>query len=150
MNNKMNYTVPIYLDSSANINCSENERLVITTEPIKAARKPRPSYSTIGNGMKTRYFESYPYEETLLELNSNESKLYKLILRGYERNTGYSYVDTSGLSASDKSKLSLGYKGLKQKGLVKRVKQKTYLINPTAKIHLQLFDELWEVWNNLK
>ena len=96
--------------------------------------------------METRHFKSYPYEETLLKLTANEAKLFGLILQGYNSNTGYSVVDLSSCTPSEKSELSRGYKALKQRDLVKRVKQKTYLINPTAKIHLNLFDELLAVW----
>lgn len=91
----------------------------------------------------------YPYENVLLDLTANETRLYKLILEAYNYKTGYSFVDTSGETQSVKTELSKGYKGLKSKGLVKRVKQQTYLINPCAKIHLELFDELYAVWNKL-
>lgn len=91
----------------------------------------------------------YPYEKVLLDLTANETRLYKLILEAYNYKTGYSFVDTSNESQSVKTELSKGYKGLKSKGLVKRVKQQTYLINPCAKIHLELFDELYTVWNKL-
>ena len=88
-------------------------------------------------------------EKVLLDLTANETRLYKLILEAYNYKTGYSFVDTSNESQSVKTELSKGYKGLKSKGLVKRVKQQTYLINPCAKIHLELFDELYTVWNKL-
>ena len=99
--------------------------------------------------MSNRNFPSYPYEKTLLELSANEIKLYSLILDAYDLNTGYPIIDTSKVSKSDKVKLSLGYKQLKERGLVKRVKQRTYLINPTAKIHLSLLDDSYTVWNSL-
>lgn len=149
MNNNSYYIPPIYLNSTANINCKPDEQLIITAQKVKPSRKPRPPYTTIGNGMNNRNFPSYPYEKTLLELSANEIKLYSLILDAYDLNTGYSIIDTSKVSKSDKVKLSLGYKQLKERGLVKRVKQRTYLINPTAKIHLNLFDELYETWNSL-
>lgn len=91
----------------------------------------------------------YPYEKVLLDLTANEVRMYKLILDAYDYKTGYSFVDTSNESQSVKTELSKGYKGLKSKGLVKRVKQQTYLINPCAKIHLELFDELYTAWNKL-
>ena len=138
----------IQLDDKANIVCEMGKQLIITTEdPLKTKnKKPRPSWTAIGTGMESRYFKSYPYEETLLKLTANEAKLFGLILQGYNSNTGYSVVDLSSCTPSEKSELSRGYKSLKQRDLVKRTKQKTYLINPTAKIHLNLFDELLAVW----
>lgn len=138
----------IQLDDKASIVCEFGKRIIIQTEdtPKPQNKKPRPSWTAIGNGMETRHFKSYPYEETLLKLTANEAKLFSLILQGYNSNTGYSVVDTAAFSPSEKNKLSLGYKALKQRDLVKRTKQKTYLINPTAKIHLNLFDELLAVW----
>lgn len=135
------------LGNNVNFVCSNDEEIVISTK-IKH-KKPRPSYTTIGNGMKTRHFQSFPYEKVLLDLTANEVRMYKLILDAYNYKTGYSFVDTSNETQSVKTELSKGYKGLKSKGLVKRVKQQTYLINPCAKIHLELFDELYTVWNKL-
>lgn len=91
----------------------------------------------------------YPYEKVLLDLTANESRLYKLILDAYDYKTGYSVVDISQETQSVKTELSKGYKGLLSKGLVKRVRQKVYLINPCAKIHLELFDDLYDVWNKI-
>ena len=138
----------IQLDDKASIVCEMGKQLIITTEDLLKTKnkKPRPSWTAIGTGMESRYFKSYPYEETLLKLTANEAKLFGLILQGYNSNTGYSVVDLSSCTPSEKSELSRGYKALKQRDLVKRTKQKTYLINPTAKIHLNLFDELLAVW----
>ena len=138
----------IQLDDKASIVCEFGKQLIITTEDLSKTKnkKPRPSWTAIGNGMETRHFKSYPYEEALMQFTANEDKMYRLILKNYDYTTGYSVVDTATFSPSEKNKLSLGYKALKQRDLVKRVKQKTYLINPTAKIHLNLFDELLAVW----
>lgn len=140
----------VELEDKAHIVCEYGKKLTITAEDdIKSKpKKPRPAWTAIGTGMTTRHYTSFPYEETLLKLTANEAKMYSLILKAYDRNTGYSIVDLSGFSQSEKNKLSLGYKALKARELVKRVKQKTYLINPTAKIHLSLFDELIAVWEN--
>lgn len=139
----------LQLDDKASIVCEMGKKLVITTEdsPAPQSKKPRPSWTTIGNGMQTRHFKSYPYEETLLKLTANEARMFGLILQNFDSSTGYSVVDLTSCTPAEKSKLSLGYKALKQRDLVKRTKQKTYLINPTAKIHLSLFDELFAVWN---
>ena len=115
--------------------------------PLKLKNTTLPSWKPIGDGVENKHFKSYPYEETLLQLTSNEAALYSLILKGYIHNTGYSYVDLSTYTPSQKTEFSKGYKKLKERNLVKRVKKNTYLINPCAKIHLSLFDDLFEVWN---
>ena len=139
----------LQLDDKASIVCEMGKKLVITTEdsPTPQSKKPRPSWTAIGNGMQTRHFKSYPYEETLLKLTANEARMFGLILQCYNTNTGYAVLDMSTFTHAEKNKLSLGYKALKQRELVKRTKPCTYLINPTAKIHLSLFSELFEVWN---
>ena len=136
------------LGDNASIVCEVGKRIILTTEDNKPPepRKPRPSYTTVGDGMTTRNFKSYPYEKTLLALNTNEARLFDLILSGYDKNTGYSTVDMSACTPSEKTELGKGYKALKQRELVKRLKQKTYLINPCAKIHLTFYDALMEVW----
>lgn len=89
----------------------------------------------------------YPYEETLMSMTANESKMYKLILDNYNFKTGLAVVDTKNLSASDKVALSRGYTELHKRNLVKRVKKFTYLINPDARIHSNLYVELLDLWS---
>lgn len=133
------------------IACAIGDELVITTrEKAKAQRRqPRPSWLAIGTGMETRKFKSYPYEMTLLDLNSNESKMFTLIRQAYNTDTGLSIVDLSSHTPSEKNHLSKGYKALEQRELVKRVKPKVYMINPLAIVNLSLFDELYEQWQTL-
>lgn len=99
--------------------------------------------------INTRKFKSYPYEMTLLDLNSNESKMFTLIRQAYSTATGLSIVDLSTHTPSQKTELSKGYKALEQRELVKRVKPKIYMINPLAIVNLNLFDELYEQWQKL-
>lgn len=133
------------------IACAIGDELVITTrEKAKAQRRqPRPSWLAIGTGMETRKFKSYPYEMTLLDLNSNESKMFTLIRQAYNTDTGLSIVDLSSHTPSQKNELSRGFKALEQRELVKRVKPKVYMINPLAIVNLSLFDELYEQWQTL-
>lgn len=138
------------LDEHASIVCELGKRLILTTEditPIK--KKARPSWTAVGDGMQTRHFKSYPYEMTLLSLTTPEAKLFKLVLEGYNSKTGYSLVDLSQASPSEKVSYSNAYKKLAERELVRRVKKQVYLINPCGKINLNLFDELLDVWNSL-
>ena len=140
----------IHLNESTSIVCEMGKQLTITVsdKPLPKKRVPMPSWTAASDGVKTREFQSYPYEQTLIQLNANEARLFGLILTNYDRNTGYSIVDLSNRTSAEKVELSKGYKGLKKRELVKRVRQKTYLINPCAKIHFTFFEQLYEVWNN--
>ena len=140
----------IHLNESTSIVCEMGKQLTVTVsdKPLPKKRVPMPSWNATGDGVKTREFQSYPYEQTLVDLTANEARLFKLILTNYDRNTGYSIVDLSGFTHVERNKFSLGYSALKKRELVKRVRQKTYLINPCAKIHFTFFEQLYEVWNN--
>ena len=125
-----------------------NLNIHILDERKSKRRAIVPSWTATGDGLKNREFQSYPYEQTLIDLIADERRLFKLILDNYDYKTGYSTVDLSKSSRAEKVACSLGYKGLKKRELVKRVRQKTYLINPCAKIHFTFFEQLYEVWNN--
>lgn len=138
-------------DDQASIVCEVGKTLVITVEETKpVVRKKRPSWVAIGDGMQTKHFKSYPYEETLLDLSTPESKMLKLVIQHYNIHTGYSVVDLSKHTASEKNVLSSGYIKLKQRELVRRVKKGVYMINPSARINLNLFDSLHEAWQKLR
>lgn len=109
--------------------------------------EPAWAKMSIGKTMFGKY-AGYPYEETLMSLTADESKFYLQLLNNYNYNTGLSVVETHNMTASEKNHLSLGYKGLRQRNLVKRIKKFTYLINPEARIHHKLFESLLELWNN--
>jgi len=133
------------------IACAIGDELIVTTRektPTKK-RNPRPQWISIGTGMHTSKFTSYPYELTLLSLTANETRMFILIREAYSPDTGLSMVNLNGYTPSQKTELSKGYKGLKGRNLVKRVKQKVYMINPSAIVHLELFDELYDMWINL-
>jgi len=102
---------------------------------------------SIGKSMFGKY-AGYPYEETLISLNANEAKVYKWLLDSYEYKTGLSTLNTQAMNPSDKVTLTRGYTGLRNRNLVKRVKKFTYLINPKARIHHNLFEDLLNLWDN--
>lgn len=139
------------LEASANINVGLGKRLVITEEDDRTVKTktPKPSWTAIGDGMKTRHFQSYPYEETLLDLSKPEAWFYKLLLKAWTAEDGYSNISHIKFTATEKTVASNAYKKLKERDLVRKVRNKVYLINPCAKIHLSLFDTLYKVWQEL-
>lgn len=110
---------------------------------------PEPAWAKISIG-KRRYgmYAGYPYEETLINLTSEESKAYKRILDAYDFDTGLSIINTQTMTHSEKTVFSRGFRDLHKRSLVKRVKKFTYLINPEARIHQKLFEPLLTLWCN--
>lgn len=139
------------LASSATITPQAGKRLVVTEEDDTTTKpkKPRPSYDTIGNGMTTRHFTSYPYEETLLELSKPEAWFFKVLLRAWRNGNGYSDISYTSFTPTEKVVASNAYKKLRERQLVRKVRNQVYMINPTAKINLTLFDELYAAWKAL-
>ena len=138
------------VESSANITPQKGTRLIVTQEadaPIEQ-KKPRPHYNIIGSGMKTRYFQSYPYEETLLDLSKPEAWFFRIIFKAWGQD-GYSDISHIKFTPTEKAVASAAFKKLKERDLVRRVKKQVYLINPCAKIRLDLFDDLFAVWYGL-
>lgn len=117
--------------------------------PLTLKNPTLPSYDTIGNGMTTRHFTSYPYEETLLELSKPEAWFFKILLKAWRNGNGYSDISYIKFNATEKVVASNAYKKLKERDLVRKVRNQVYMINPTAKINLSLFDELYEAWKAL-
>lgn len=131
---------------------SETDLLVTTVNKAKdeLPKVPQPAWfkASIGKRMFGMY-AGYPYEEILMSLTADEVKFFTHMLDNYNYNTGLSILNTQSMSASEKNHLSLGYKGVHQKQLVKRVKKFTYLINPEARIHHKLFEDLLKLWQSL-
>ena len=125
------------------------ESMLSVQIPINLKTNELPSYDTIGNGMTTRHFTSYPYEETLLELSKPEAWFFKLLLKAWRTGNGYSDISNMTFTATEKVVASNAYKKLKARDLVRKVKNQVYMINPTAKINLSLFDELYLSWQSL-
>ena len=122
---------------------------IIQQPKDELTKLPQPAWAkmSIGRSMYGMY-AGYPYEETLISLNANEAKVYKWFLDNYNYTTGLCTLNTQNMTASDKVTLTRGYTGLRKRNLVKRVKKFTYLINPEARIHAKLFEELLELWCN--
>ena len=138
---------------SATIVADPETDLLITTvkkpkDVLPRAIEPAWAKMSIGKSMFGAY-PGYPYEESLMSLTADEVKFFTYMLDNYNYNTGLSTLNTQNMTASDKNHLSLGYKGVHQKQLVKRVKKFTYLINPEARIHHKLFEDLLKLWQSL-
>lgn len=129
----------------------DDEMLIVDIPPeyTQTARGSLPNFQMIGTGMTNRHgIDSFPLVDTALDLTKPEANLFKLIYAAYDRNTGLSVIDSAHLTPSQRSKRSVVYSQLKERGLVKRVKQKTYMINPSAVINTSLYTSLKEQWDS--
>ena len=139
--------VLILTGNHANVTCPSDQILEVTTK--KKYNTPLPNFQMIGTGMTNRHgIDSFPLVDTALDLTKPEANLFKLIYAAYDRNTGLSVIDSAHLTPSQRSKRSVVYSQLKERGLVKRVKQKTYMINPSAVINTSLYTSLKEQWDS--
>ena len=98
---------------------------------------PTPNYYKVGNGTySSRYnMSSIDLMNEILEMTVPEAWLLRLLkdnLIGYD-STEVSLVDVA-LTDSDKQKLKIAYKRLRDKDLVRRIKRQHYMINPVALI----------------
>ena len=131
----------------ANVTCPSDQILEVTAK--KKYTTPLPNYQMIGTGMTNKHgIDSFPLVDTALDLSKPEANLFKLIYAAYDRDTGLSFVESSDLTPSQRSKRSVIYMQLKERGLVKRVKQKTYMINPSALINASHYPKLKEQWDS--
>lgn len=123
-----------------------------------------PRYYKIGNGVKNTFMgkshEPIDTIDTFAEMTPQELWMIKLlkdnlVLREEKidrsiklRTSCKSYIKSSELTSAEKQKFKAGYKRLKEKNLVKRIKREHYMFNPDFFIphfyqdEKELFDSL--------
>lgn len=86
----------------------------------------------------------------LLELSSDSNStwlFWKLNINNNHK-SNISTLDPKSLTKAELGKLARGYKELNQRGVIKRIKQKHYLINPTVVVPgSTYFSEVVHHWN---
>lgn len=99
--------------------------------------------------------EQIPYfdiSKTLIDLSSdsNATWLFWTLIRHKEDKTNVTKISTTLLSKAEVGKLARGYKVLHKLGIVKRIKNQHYLINPTVSLPLcPNFNEILNHWNSV-
>ena len=68
--------------------------------------------------------------EMMLEFSKPESWLMKIILRDGDDSTLQVVIRGKSLSTSERQKLSKGYKLLRGKDIIRRIKREYYMVNP--------------------
>lgn len=94
----------------------------------------------------------FDISKTLLELSSdsNSTWLFWTLIIYKEDQTNITRISTTILSKAEVGKLARGYKVLHKLGIVTRVKNQHYLINPTVSIPpLTHIDKVIKHWNEV-
>ena len=105
-------------------------RLPINTYSLgNKTQAKRMSYKTEGSSIV--YCEGIDFLDTIKQLSTDPAiHLISDLIQVKNASSNLAIFDTANLSASDKNKVSKGYKQLESMGLIIRVKRGMYLINP--------------------
>lgn len=105
-------------------------RLPINTYSLgNKAQAKRMNYKTEGSPIV--YSEGIDFLDTIKQLSTDPAiHLISDLIQVKNASSNLAIFDTANLSASDKNKVSKGYKQLESMGLIIRVKRGMYLINP--------------------
>lgn len=109
-----------------------------------------PNYYRIGNGTINKHgIVSIDLLEETIQSSKAAQYLIKQIKSGAGWDNSYNYiVKVIGITSTEKQYIKAGYKELEARGLVKRVKQSHYMLNPNALIPLD-YAEAIVLWNTL-
>ena len=134
------------LKTAVLIHINPDEQLSV----IKKA-KPRPNFMMIGNGTMNKYnTQSIDLLQELADATKAGRYLLLAIKNGIIYKNDYDpIVKVIGTNATTKDYIKKGYKELRERNIVRRIKRSHYMINPNALIPLD-YDNALEIWNNAK
>ena len=86
----------------------------------------------------------------LKDLSSAATWLFWTLEHNRDKQTNISVLSAKKLTIKEKRKILKGYKELKAKLLIKRIKREHYLINPKALLpEFAAFETVWDTWVKL-
>lgn len=136
------------MSSIVQIRLEDNEILVKQKE--KQIRK-EPNYIRLGNGTMNKHkIESIDLLTEQVTMSTAGRWLIALISRSINWQNDYNPVVkivNKNLTPTEKDYLKDGFKELKEKDLVRRIKQGHYMINPNALIPLD-YPEALKIWDS--
>lgn len=118
---------------------------------LKKNNSSTPSFMMVGNGNRDTQEKgtfSMDYTKELLNMKAPERFMFRLLMenrRPYDSNIPYiksnlSYIHNYKFSKTEKKYLILGYKELRRKDIVVRIRRQVYIINPRLVI-----PQNWEI-----
>lgn len=122
---------------------------VTIRNPEKRKYQDKPPYIQVGIGGKNRMYQAYPFIQTLCVLTKPEQWLILMLIENTNKQTGLSRIPYNTLTATQQVTVRKSYALLKDRDLVRRFKKHDYMINPTAIISPELFQEHLQVWESL-
>ena len=85
----------------------------------------------------------------ILKFNKGEQWMMGIIFEDGENHNLQCVIRGKALSKTDKNKLSVAYKSLREKDIIRRVKREYYMVNPTFLVPSKDRESLYEFYNTL-
>lgn len=108
-----------------------------------------PNYYKVGNGTMNKHgLQSIDLLDEVIKSNKAEQYVIQLLkdLTTYDSPDGVVVIPTHQMTETQKRSFRKGYKTLRERGLVRRVKRGEYMINPNALI-LNSYKQSMIEWN---
>ena len=137
-------SISLDLDSSKDYDVSFKPKYSIQLPPFQARGRAGVNNMTQDQGMEIN--------RILFNLSSNQNATWLFWLLDLNRDikTNIAVIEPSALSEAEIGKLKRGYKSLEELNIVKRVKNKHYLVNPKAVIPLaKYYSDVVDHWFQL-
>lgn len=136
------------MSNITHIQLDDNEYLIkVKDKPTKK----EPNYYRIGNGTMNKHkIQSIDLVEEVMNMSKPAQFLLKLIKDKINWENGYNPVVKivyKSLTKTEQTYMDKGFKELKEKDLVRRIKQGHYMINPNALIPLD-YPEALKIWDS--
>jgi hypothetical protein len=129
---------------------SKDEVVTVTTTKKNKSDYLPPFIMCGDKRMHKNKVAGYPYTDTLLSMSKAEQWFFKLIKANLNYKNNISIIRSSAFNRTELNKISLAFKLLKEKGLIKKTKKEHYIVNPDAIIYPPNYGLIKEVWDNLE
>ena len=134
-------------------NLKEDQVLKISVEkkqPEDQEEQYELPYRVIGDRRNQKGKQKgFPLIKVLMTLTVPEQWFFDLIYDHLNYLTNISTIPRNNLTKTDLNKMSIAYKILNQKNLVKRVSPNRYMVNPDAIIYSKRYSQNKTIWDQL-
>ena len=90
----------------------------------------RPPFTMVGDGTSNRIGDTMDFITILAELPADERFMMKLVYQRSDAGRRIARIDYSGITTTDKRKMSTAYTKLRSKDYIRRWSRGVYMINP--------------------
>ena len=140
--------------NTATIVAREDEEIIIRTKKKDKSSDDDQKYSLpykmVGDfRMSQGVQKGYGFIDVLLTMSTPEQWFFKLLKDHLDYRNNIATIPSQSFNKTQTNKLSLAYKSLNQKELVKRVSPHRYMINPDAIINPKTYEQNKLLWDQL-